>query len=86
MEGDRAAAADFFVSNSTGKTDLAGHRSTTNDRLVEVKLLHEGGDAANVGICVEVLRISALRRSGIALPSVLVCLPGQYLLEIVLAH
>lgn len=59
LEGYRAAATDFFIANGTGKADLAGHRGTADDGLVKVELLDEGRDAADVGVYVQRLDVTA---------------------------
>lgn len=50
LERNGAAAADFFVADGAGQADLTGHGGTADDGFVEVELLDEGGDAADVGI------------------------------------
>lgn len=50
LERNSSAATDFFVADGAGQADLAGHRGAADDGLVQVELLDEGGDAADVTV------------------------------------
>lgn len=43
-------AANFFAADGTRKRNLTGHRSSTDDRLVEAELLNQGSNAADVRV------------------------------------
>jgi hypothetical protein len=52
LQRDSANAANLISSDRTSQGDLACHGSTADDGRLQVKLLHHGGNAADVGILV----------------------------------
>lgn len=52
LQRDGASTSNLLVPYSTSQRDLARHGSTTDDRLVQSKFLHQSGNTTHIGVLV----------------------------------